>query len=144
MLISEFFCYFEVIGNHKKPTMKAKEVNIRRIVPNIYSNDLEASKKFYLDFLEMELVMDMGWILTFSSKVNETAQINIFHNDGKEKPDNKSVFLSIEVSDVDEMYERAKKCDGKILYKLTNENWGVRRFFIEDPNGATINLLTHK
>lgn len=54
--------------------MKEKEISIRRIVPNIYSNDLEASKAFYLEFLRMDLVMDLGWILTFASKENPTAQ----------------------------------------------------------------------
>ena len=34
--------------------------------------------------------------------------------------------------------------DCNIAYKLTNESWGVRRFFVKDPNGATINLLAHK
>lgn len=116
---------------------------MRRIVPNIYSNDLEASKKFYVDFLEMELVMDLGWIITFVSKENPTAQINIFKNEEAEKPDNRSVFLSIEIANVDKMYERAKKLEHEVVYDLKNESWGVRRFFVKDPNGATINLLTH-
>ncbi len=50
--------------------MKANNVIIHRIVPNIYSNDLEKSKQFYVEFLEMKLVMDMKWILTFASKIN--------------------------------------------------------------------------
>lgn len=123
--------------------MQRKEIAIRRIVPNIYSDDLEASKAFYLNFLEMELVMDMGWILTFASKESPTAQINIFKNDGIDNPDNTSLFLSIEISDVDKMYERAQKMDCQIVYNITNENWGVRRFFVKDPNGVTINLLAH-
>jgi predicted enzyme related to lactoylglutathione lyase len=124
--------------------MKENEIAIRRIVPNIYSDQIEESKEFYLDFLRMDLVMDLGWILTFASKENPTAQINIFKNEGTESPDNKSVFISIEISDVDNMYERAEKMSCKIVYKLTNESWGVRRFFVKDPNGATINLLAHK
>lgn len=123
--------------------MQRKEIAIRRIVPNIYSNDLEASKAFYLNFLEMELAMDMGWILTFASIENPTAQINIFKNDGIDNPDNTSIFLSIEISDVDKMYERAQKMDCHIVYNITNESWGVRRFFVKDPNGVTINLLAH-
>lgn len=54
---------------------------MRRIVPNMYSDNLEASKAFYLDFLGMELAMDLGWIITFASKENPTAQINIFKNE---------------------------------------------------------------
>ncbi|AEM72220.1 Glyoxalase/bleomycin resistance protein/dioxygenase [Allomuricauda ruestringensis DSM 13258] len=116
---------------------------MRRIVPNMYSDDLEVSKAFYMEFLEMDLAMDLGWIITFASKENPTAQINIFKNEEAIKPDNTSVFLSIEISNVDQMYERAKRLGYEVVYGPTNEEWGVRRFFVKDPNGATINLLTH-
>ncbi|WP_445457804.1 VOC family protein [Flavobacterium sp. HNIBRBA15423] len=114
-----------------------------RIVPNIYSNDIEKSKQFYTEFLGMYLAMDMDWILTFTSKENKTAQISIFRNDKNKPLDNSAIFLSIEVSDIDKWYEEAKKQKVEIVYPITNENWGVRRFFVKDPNGVTINLLTH-
>ena len=117
--------------------------SIRRIVPNIYSNDVEKSKQFYTRFLEMELVMDMGWILTFASKENPTAQLSIFQNDKKKSLDNTAIFISIEVSNVDKLYERAKTQNIEIAYPITDEAWGVRRFFVKDPNGATLNLLSH-
>ncbi|MBW8241423.1 VOC family protein [Muricauda oceani] len=113
---------------------------MRRIVPNIHSNDLNASKSFYMDFLGMELVMDIGWVITFASKDNPTAQINIFKND---KPIVDESFISIEVSNVDKLYEQAQENELSIVYEIRNEDWGVRRFFVKDPNGATINLLTH-
>ncbi|MGS2739695.1 VOC family protein [Sinomicrobium sp. M5D2P17] len=116
---------------------------IRRIVPNIYSDNLEKSKQFYTQFLEMELVMDMGWILTFASKENPTAQISVFENTKKETLNNTAIFLSVEVSDVDQLYKRAKNQEWEIVYPITNEPWGVRRFFVKDPNGATINILKH-
>lgn len=116
---------------------------MRRIVPNIYSNDIEKSKQFYTEFLEMDLVMDMGWVLTFASKENKTAQISIFRNEENKALNNSAVFLSIEVSDIDHWYEKAENQKMEIIYPLTNENWGVRRFFIKDPNGAVINLLSH-
>ncbi len=116
---------------------------MRRIVPNIYSNDMEKSKQFYTCFLGMELAMDMGWILTFVSKENKTAQISIFQNKENKPLNNSVIFLSIEVFDIDKWYERAIQEKIEIIYPITNENWGVRRFFIKDPNGATINLLSH-
>ena len=119
------------------------ENQINRIVPNIYSNDVVKCKDFYLDFLKLELVMDMGWVITFASKDNPSAQITIVQYDKKDKLDNQSVFLSIEVSDVDKLYEKAKELKLEIAYDLTEEPWGVKRFFVKDPNGATINLLTH-
>ncbi|REH52509.1 putative enzyme related to lactoylglutathione lyase [Tenacibaculum gallaicum] len=116
---------------------------MRRIVPNIYSNNIKESKEFYTDFLGMNLEMDMGWILTFVSRNNETAQISVFRNEENKPLNNSSVFLSIEVTDIDNWYVRAKKQNIEIVYPITNENWGVRRFFIKDPNGVTINLLSH-
>ena len=119
------------------------KTSILRIVPNIYSNDMEASKKFYIKFLDMELVMDREWVLTFASKVNPKAQISIIQNDEKKPLDNKAIFLSIEVSDINQWYERANKQKIEIVYPITIEPWGIKRFFIKEPNGATINLLSH-
>ncbi len=119
------------------------KTSILRIVPNIYSNNMEASKKFYTEFLEMDLVMDMEWVLTFASKENPKAQISIFRNDKNKLLDNKAIFLSIEVSDIEQWYKRAKAQKIQIVYPITIEPWGVKRFFIKEPNGATINLLSH-
>lgn len=123
--------------------MQRNKSSINRIVPNIYSNDMEKSKNFYIGFLEMKLAMDMGWILTFISKVNPTAQISIFKNEKNKLLDNSAIFISIEVTDVDFMYKKAIELNIDIVYPITNEDWGVRRFFVNDPNGVTINLLRH-
>lgn len=117
--------------------------SIRRIVPNIYSDDMEKSKQFYTGFLEMHLAMDMGWIMTFTSKSNFTAQLSIFKNEKERVLDNSAIFISIEVADVDEVYSRAKKQEVEIVYSITNEPWKVRRFFVKDLNGVTLNILSH-
>jgi uncharacterized glyoxalase superfamily protein PhnB len=31
----------------------------------------------------------------------------------------------------------------KIEYDLTDEPWGVRRFFVRDPFGKLVNILSH-
>ena len=31
-----------------------------------------------------------------------------------------------------------------ILYDLTDEPWGVRRFYIRDPFGKVVNILSHR
>lgn len=120
------------------------EIYINRIVPNIYSNDLEKSKSFYGSFLNMNIVMDHGWVITFASSKNPLAQVNILDNQGKPVLNNERIFLSVEVSDVNKMYKRAIDANIEILYPITDEAWGVRRFFVKDPNGATINLIAHK
>jgi len=120
------------------------KTEILRIVPNIYSDNIEKSKEFYIDFLGMELAMDLQWVLTFVSKENHSSQITILKNDKKDSPNNDAIFLSIEVADVDKLYEKAKLKNIDIIYEIADEDWGVRRFFVKEPNGATLNFLTHK
>lgn len=41
------------------------------------------------------------------------------------------------------MPERAKEQGIEIVYAIRNEPWEGRRFFVKDPNGVAINLLSH-
>ena len=52
--------------------------------------------------------------------------------------------ISIEFDDVDVVYERAVKAGADIVYPLTDEDWGLRRFFVRDPNGTVINVTQHQ
>lgn len=117
-------------------------MTIKRIVPNINSAKLEESKEFYMNFLGLISVMDMQWILTFASKTNAAAQLSLIKDDNSSNS-NSPVTISIEVSDIDSLYEKAQLLNYEITYPITNEPWGVRRFFVKDPNGVTINLMTH-
>jgi len=103
---------------------------------------MEESRKFYTDFLGLKLVMDMEWILTFSSVSNPTAQISIVKND---KPNvfDSDISITIEVNDIDSLYKKAVSLDYKIPYPITNESWGVRRFFVKDPNNVIVNIMCH-
>ena len=43
---------------------------VKRIVPNIASDQLEKAKSFYAEILDMEVVMNLGWIVTFAAASN--------------------------------------------------------------------------
>ncbi len=115
-------------------------MSIKRIVPDITSECMDESRAFYADFLGMNLAMDMGWIMTFVSPANPTAQITVLQKTPAAVP---SPNVSIEVEDVAATHARAVALGVKIVYPLTDEPWGVRRFFVADPNGAIINVLSH-
>lgn len=114
---------------------------VRRIVPDITTDDFNASKEFYSGFIGLRLAMNLGWIMTFVSQDNPTAQINVGRREAGAAPINGAI--SIEVGDVDAMYELAKTKGVPIIYPLTEEPWGVRRFFVSDPNGVTVNIMSH-
>ncbi len=115
-------------------------MSIRRVVPDIKSQHLAETRAFYVDFLGLEMAMDMGFIMTFVSPSNRTAQINVMRDDGDSArlPD-----VSVEVADVDQVHTRAIERGLEIVYPLTDEAWGVRRFFVVDPNGTVLNVMSH-
>ena len=49
----------------------------------------------------------------------------------------------LEVDDVDQTYQRAVAAKCEILYGITDEPWGVRRFYLRDPFGKVLNVLSH-
>jgi uncharacterized glyoxalase superfamily protein PhnB len=51
--------------------------------------------------------------------------------------------LSVQVADVDATYAEAEHRGYEIIYPLTHEPWGVRRFFVRDPHGIVVNIVGH-
>jgi hypothetical protein len=56
-------------------------MSIERVVPNIRSERFDESRAFYVGLLAFEVAMDMGWIMTFVSPTNPTAEISIIRSD---------------------------------------------------------------
>jgi uncharacterized glyoxalase superfamily protein PhnB len=44
---------------------------------------------------------------------------------------------------VEEAYAEARRRGYEIVHPLTEEPWGVRRFFVRDPNGVVVNVVAH-
>ena len=52
--------------------------------------------------------------------------------------------LSVEVDDVDAVHATLRGSGAEIVHPLRDEEWGVRRFFVRDPNGRVVNVLSHR
>jgi len=115
-------------------------MTIRRIVPDIKSQHLDDSRAFYVDFLGLKVGMDLGWVVTFVSRSNPTAQISVMRDDN---PSTLMPNVSVEVAHVDEVHARATERGLQIVHPLTDEPWGIRRFLVVDPNGVIINVSSH-
>ena len=116
-------------------------MTIRRVVPDITTDSPDESRDFYVGLLGFQVGMDMGWVVTYVSSVNPTAQVTVMRRDATAPL---QPHLSIEVSDVDAVYAQAIRRAEEIVYPLSDEPWGVRRFFVVDPNGLVINVLGHR
>ena len=112
---------------------------VRRIKPNILSDDFEASRAFYRGVVGLDGGDGFNWIIFFGTERREV-QLSVMSLDVKT---GQHPQVSIEVDDVDEVYARAVAAGAEITYPITDEEWGLRRFFVRDPNGAIINITQH-
>jgi catechol 2,3-dioxygenase-like lactoylglutathione lyase family enzyme len=113
---------------------------VKRIKPNIRSDRFDESRTFYNSVIGLDGGDGLDWILFFGTDQREV-QLSVMKLDIKAgvHPD-----VSIEVDNVDEVHERAVAAGAEIVYPLTDEEWGLRRFFVRDPNGAVINVTEHR
>ena len=113
-------------------------MSIQRVVPVITAQSLDPSRDFYVQLFGFEVAMDMDWIMSLVSPTNPTAQIAVVtrRRDRPVQPQ-----LTIEVSDVDAMHTEALRRGDDVVYPLTDEPWGARRFFVRDPNGLVVMVV---
>jgi catechol 2,3-dioxygenase-like lactoylglutathione lyase family enzyme len=113
---------------------------VRRVMPVFPSQNARENRDFY-GRLGLEEVMNLGWITTVASPSSPAAQISFMTSD-KTAP--VSPDVSVEVDDVDEAYAAMRAAGAEIVHPLQDEDWGVRRFFVRDPDGRVVNVLTHR
>lgn len=85
--------------------------------------------------------MNLGWVVTLASPDNPVVQITVMSRDASAKmnPD-----LTVEVQDVDAVHSAVVASGAQVVHSLGDEEWGVRRFFVRDPNGKIVNVVSHR
>jgi len=116
-------------------------MTVLRIVANVAADIPSDVQTFYTDLFGLGVLMDFGWIVTLGSEERATTQVSLMSEGGSGTP---VPDLSMEVDDVDAVHDRAREMGCEIRYGLTDEPWGVRRFFVADPTGKILNVLSHK
>jgi catechol 2,3-dioxygenase-like lactoylglutathione lyase family enzyme len=116
-------------------------VAVRRIVAYAGGHQLSASREFYVEVLGMQVAMEDP-VLDLRSPDNATAELII---GAQEMQDPKPSF-GVDVGEpaaVDAAHDEVVRRGLRVVYPLTDEPWGVRRFFVEDPGGTIVNVLAH-
>ena len=111
------------------------------IVPNLKTDDPQGLAQFYTDILGLEVQHDMGWITFLRGQASSTDRLQLAQEGGSgtDVP-----VLSIEVDDLDAVLARAEAAGHSPVYGPVVEPWGVRRFYLRDPAGHLVNILTHQ
>ncbi len=115
-------------------------MTVRRVMPVLTVSDAAATAAVYARTLGLAEVMNHGWIITLAD-AERRHQVSLMTQDAT-APVNPSV--SIEVDDVDAAYTSAVEAGLEIVHPLSDEDWGVRRFFFADQSGNVVNVLSHR
>lgn len=115
-------------------------MTVRRIVANLAVGDTGPGRAFYADVLGLSLAMDLGWIATLAGDGASHPQLSLMTEGGSGAPVPR---LSVEVDDIDAVLERVRAAGIPVDYGPVVEPWGVRRFFVRDPDGHLVNVLMH-
>lgn len=113
-------------------------MRIERIVPDLTVADLPEAVRQHTEILGLRAVMDLGWIVTLADEAGH--QVSLITTDAT-APVNPDV--SVFVDDVNGAYEAARASSVEILHPLSEEEWGVRRFFYRDSAGRVVNAGSH-
>lgn len=114
-------------------------MTVGRVVPIITVSDIDAVRDAYVATLGLNEVMNHGWIVTLADDEHRH-QLSLLTKDATATV---NPTVSIEVDDVDVAYEAAVDAGLTIVHPLSDEEWGVRRFFFADASGNVVNVLSH-
>lgn len=115
----------------------------------IITSKLAESKEFYTAVLGFGVAFENEFYLLLHTP-NKQAEISFLLPDHPsqqpifQKPfTGQGVYLTIEVDDVDSLYQEIKKKGLEIKVELRDEPWGDRHFAIQDPNGIGVDIVKY-
>ena len=112
-----------------------------QIFPNLHVADIEAAKVFYTGFLGLTTEeFNLGWVAR-CTQPETGANVQLVTGDATAPEDS---VISVATDDVDGAYAEAQALGLDIVHPLTTEPWGVRRFFVRDPDGNVLNIVGHR
>lgn len=128
---------------------QTKKERVMKLNAGIITEKLAETKKFYTEVLDFGVTFENEFYLLLhtpnkSSEIsfllpNHPSQQSLFQKPFK----GEGMYLTIEVDDVDALYQTLKKKGVAIKIDIRNEPWGDRHFAIQDPNGIGIDLVKY-
>lgn len=123
--------------------------NKMKLNAGIITNKLVESKVFYTEILGFGITYESDFYLLLHTPNKESEISFLLPNHPSQQPlfqtefGKQGVYLTIEVDNVDAVYEIMKQKEIPIEIELRDEPWGDRHFAIKDPNGIGIDIVTY-
>lgn len=117
-------------------------MRVTGITTNLPVADIDAARGFYTDYLGLNVEnLNLGWVARYETP-DARACVQLVTRDAT-SPHNSVISVHVG-DDVDEAYAEAQRRGYEIVHPLTEEPWGIRRFFVRDPDGNVINIVSHR
>ena len=115
----------------------------------IITSKLAESKEFYTSVLGFGVTFENEFYLLLHTQNREAVISFLLPNHPSEltlfqKPfKGQGLYLTIELDDVDKVYEDIKRKGIEVKIDIRDEPWGDRHFAIQDPNGVGIDIVKY-
>ncbi len=111
----------------------------------IFSDDLPASRDWYVDRLGYATGFDSDWFVSLQAPENAAVEIAIMERNSDLVPDafRKTVgggMLTIVVDDVDRVYVAMNTASDRIIEPPRDLFYGQRRMLVQDLNGILVDV----
>ena len=116
-------------------------MQVTGIVANLRVPDITAARDFYQGYLGLNVeAFNLGWVANYASP-DGRACVQLVTRDATAQVDS---VISVHVgAAVVEAFAEAESRGYEIIHPVTDEQWGVRRFFVRAPDGNVINMVSH-
>jgi predicted enzyme related to lactoylglutathione lyase len=122
--------------------MEEADMNVTGVTTNLPVADIDTARDFYAGYLGLsEEDLNLTWVTRFVVP-GVRASVQLVTRDATSPHDS---VMSVHVGHgIEEAYAEAQRRGYEIVYPLTEEPWGLNRFFVRDPDGNVINITSHR
>jgi catechol 2,3-dioxygenase-like lactoylglutathione lyase family enzyme len=134
--------------NAQATSSQLKPLNMK-LNAGIITHKLAETKAFYTEKLGFGVTFENDFYLLMHTPNHEAELSFLLPHHPSQQPlfhppfQGQGMYLTIEVEEVDAVYEELKSKGVVIIIELRDEVWGDRHFAIQDPNGIGIDIVKY-
>ena len=119
-------------------------MEIKRLLTNICSNNLEQSKVFYTSLFSFNVEFDSDWFINLVSDGRQL-ELGIIAQDHEMVPEPvrgqvSGVYLTFVVDDVDVLYQKAQELSCEVMQAPELTFYGQKRMLLRAPEGTVCDV----
>lgn len=120
-----------------------------RLNAGILTKKLSETKSFYTEVLGFKIKFENEFYLLLKTPNDKDTLSFLLPNHPTQQPffhkpfSGEGMYLTIEVEDIEKLYQEIKNKGVEIKVAIRDEPWGERHFAIEDPNGIGIDIVQY-